>query len=882
MGLHLTAFSSIWYPDEYLELVELLFTLSVQFIPSMPKTPKTPVKARPRPKPLRSPKKKPSSSEFIDDEAESDDGVLVGLDSPHVQAQDLSLPRNGHEGDGIEVAVDSLDEYEADFINDGDPFEDVEPDPDSSSSPRRSPPKRRAPRSTNDGDSSREPSPSPSRIQRGKPSKADAARSPSKKIKPSEDVIEVDDTSEEDLTAMDVDDSMFRKPPGVKASALPPSLVTRSAAAKAASAVPKPDGVPTSSERINPEFTISSDGDAMDPPAIVNGAMNPAMVAFVTQLLSQQADVKRINAVEKGPSLTTSTSSRVDHDELALQAGIERSLRKPLPKRDTNPKTPDTRHSPDWEDWDPPSVSQVLSDLKKGSHVDAPESTNSNLSKGIRSQGSVSVKGKGKARVSSPSPQLEAVTSDEEPLPVTKTPTAKPATRSTTSSSTLFHSKEVPDGEEEPAAPSNKKSSPSKTGASSSKKRVNREPVSSDEGKPDASLAGFLVKFGYPDIARLSDVTADTSTLTMAQFKRVAKEGASAVEAEADDEPSGSDDVDTVFLEDIEVYRAYFNPKAKCGVFDIRLQAPSLRPTYPGLHPLPANRRILPAYDRNRNSLEDIDYTTGGGVNWESWYNQNPRMLASNSIGAIVFVEAKPNFCNISRISPLRLNTRISAGSSSTYRLHVDDRIAICVSVICTTESHLVAAKRIGVKSERMRKWVAGVMHDQEWERFESATCLLFHEQVMYTQMTNRAISFQTMISPDPRTAPDSSQTDQRQQRSLPSSMFSQPSPGKKSGPAQSRSSGSKTKTLLAHSDVVPIYDARRTVVDFSHDLSRLDELLPIFPGEIPVGSYTVVGYTLSSYMAVLSGTSDRVPHVGCNILWAIVCGTPSVGGSRS
>ncbi|KAJ6536054.1 hypothetical protein B0H19DRAFT_963312, partial [Mycena capillaripes] len=74
----------------------------------------------------------------------------------------------------------------------------------------------------------------------------------------------------------------------------------------------------------------------------------------------------------------------------------------------------------------------------------------------------------------------------------------------------------------------------------------------------------------------------------------------------------------------------------------------------------------------------------------------------------------------------------------------------------------------------------------------------------------------------------------------------------------------------------VPVYDARKTVVDYDTDLDRLGEVLPLFPGEVPVGSFVVVGYTVSSYMAAVGGGNDRVPHVGCNILWVIVCGTPS------
>ncbi|KAJ7024535.1 hypothetical protein C8F04DRAFT_1270229 [Mycena alexandri] len=48
-------------------------------------------------------------------------------------------------------------------------------------------------------------------------------------------VIDIKDSSdEEDMEAMDIDDSMFRKPAGVKSSALPSPLLTRSTAKKVA------------------------------------------------------------------------------------------------------------------------------------------------------------------------------------------------------------------------------------------------------------------------------------------------------------------------------------------------------------------------------------------------------------------------------------------------------------------------------------------------------------------------------------------------------------------------------------------------------------------------------------------------------------------------
>lgn len=75
--------------------------------------------------------------------------------------------------------------------------------------------------------------------------------------------------------------------------------------------------------------------------------------------------------------------------------------------------------------------------------------------------------------------------------------------------------------------------------------------------------------------------------------------------------------------------------------------------------------------------------------------------------------------------------------------------------------------------------------------------------------------------------------------------------------------------------ELVPVYDARKVVVDFQADLDRLDQVLPRFSGEIPFSSFIVVGYTASSYQGTLSGSNERVAQLGCNVLWVIVCGTP-------
>lgn len=73
----------------------------------------------------------------------------------------------------------------------------------------------------------------------------------------------------------------------------------------------------------------------------------------------------------------------------------------------------------------------------------------------------------------------------------------------------------------------------------------------------------------------------------------------------------------------------------------------------------------------------------------------------------------------------------------------------------------------------------------------------------------------------------------------------------------------------------VPTYDARgMTSIDFNHILPRLAQnvLPPFTEGEIPQGSFVMVGYTTTIYKAANGNWT-----LGCNIQWVIVIGTPVV-----
>ncbi|KAJ7697471.1 hypothetical protein B0H17DRAFT_1130438 [Mycena rosella] len=670
-----------------------------------------------------------------------------------------------------------------------------------------------------------------------------------------------------DLEAMDEDDSMFRKPPGVKArsaspcvpSGYPPHTVLahflKPPGVKASSATKRsvtasyddsPDttrvatkhGAASVSEASDPvesarpvtKRRVAAASDRVEPvasnkkPKVRRAPTGPtfegAMSLWMDKFMAERAVTIASTAPAFDPVDTPifrARTPRADFDRIELDKGIQASLESPVAlttptcksKGKGKAKVSSVRSSPDW---DPPLAGEAFIPV---------------------------------VAMSSPSKALAVGTPNaSEP----KHPDVAISVPATVSSE----------------KPTHKVVSSCSAAAGSAVFKADAK---------DGDVSQFMKKTPRP-IASAGGSTV-TKALTMAQFLRVARGEPEPEGEEGDDkEPSPETVIDgasTVFLEDLETYKAHFDVAAPCGVFDLDLQDESLRPSYVGLHPLPALRRIIPAFDCNRIFGDDsINYTTGGRVCFSSWYNQLPKMLAGNSMGALLFKESDPNFINLSRVSPVRLSSSVSAGSSTTMRLQVNGRIAVCLTSICVTELHVVTARNIGAKSERRRKWISGVPHDYDWECLESIVCLTFRKRTMYGQMSDKAISFQTMISPE--NAKTSDATTDRFNRSVPSSMFSTRSPGK---PAAS-TSGYCFKTLLAFDDLVPVYDARKTVINFDADLDRLEKVLPAFVGEVPSGSFAIVAYSCSSYSGSISSSNQKVPYVGLNVLWVVVCGVPS------
>lgn len=67
----------------------------------------------------------------------------------------------------------------------------------------------------------------------------------------------------------------------------------------------------------------------------------------------------------------------------------------------------------------------------------------------------------------------------------------------------------------------------------------------------------------------------------------------------------------------------------------------------------------------------------------------------------------------------------------------------------------------------------------------------------------------------------------------------------------------------------MPVYDAREVEFNLERDADKI-EYLPRFEGEIPFGSFIVVGHSTSCY------PKNDVWALSLNLLWVIIIGTPS------
>ncbi|KZT23615.1 hypothetical protein NEOLEDRAFT_1179854 [Neolentinus lepideus HHB14362 ss-1] len=217
-------------------------------------------------------------------------------------------------------------------------------------------------------------------------------------------------------------------------------------------------------------------------------------------------------------------------------------------------------------------------------------------------------------------------------------------------------------------------------------------------------------------------------------------------------------------------------------------------------------------------------------------------------------------YLNLSRVSPGILLPPSGSGQLSLKT--VPGEPALCVSVVSVQECHLVFPKLF---SGWKQKYLTGIFHTIEWERFASVVCTACNRtEGMAARLDGSAIQFSTRAVQVQETNEGPS-TPSRSNKST-ASLYS---------PSKSHSStGAGSLGVLEPDDIVPVYDARLEVMDrpinFDKHIDRIPDMkLPRYRKEIRPESAVMVFYTVGQW--VKEGTSN----VALNIQWVVLLASP-------
>ncbi|KAK7018948.1 hypothetical protein R3P38DRAFT_2538495 [Favolaschia claudopus] len=162
----------------------------------------------------------------------------------------------------------------------------------------------------------------------------------------------------------------------------------------------------------------------------------------------------------------------------------------------------------------------------------------------------------------------------------------------------------------------------------------------------------------------------------------------------------------------------------------------------------------------------------------------------------------------------------------------------------------------------RYRKYISLLVHNQDWERTESFVGICFGQDTIHCAINAKALQLSTRLNPSPKKS--DAQSTPREGAGGPSSQFS------------SAYSLKYDDEVLIIAGLVPVYDARGVDFDFHTNIRDLSTMLPRWKGgEVPIGSFIVAGFTMASFMGKAQGMTEKTLHVGNNILWVVICGTP-------
>ncbi|KAJ6585945.1 hypothetical protein B0H19DRAFT_1060123 [Mycena capillaripes] len=271
-----------------------------------------------------------------------------------------------------------------------------------------------------------------------------------------------------------------------------------------------------------------------------------------------------------------------------------------------------------------------------------------------------------------------------------------------------------------------------------------------------------------------------------------------------------------VTLDDLTMFRVKFDPSLQ----DVKLVG-----AYKNLPNLPGGMSVNASWDPF-----PIEDQIGGRVAFSKWGNIMEDAHPKTIYTAVTFTRSGRHI-NPSRVSPAMMSIR------PTHTTPI--------------------MQRFSAQPPRWRKFIALLLHNQDFERWESFIPLNNKPQGQFRP--ERAKKFKSLTTSYPSTS--KSQPKSRLPRQSGPSNIGYPYP---------------VEYSLNYEDSVPTFDAHGIEFDFTADLSNLATKLPKWEDDIPTKAFIVVGYSVATYMSTARDIQGKTIHIGTNLLWIVVCGTPT------
>ncbi|KAJ3541029.1 hypothetical protein NMY22_g4059 [Coprinellus aureogranulatus] len=302
---------------------------------------------------------------------------------------------------------------------------------------------------------------------------------------------------------------------------------------------------------------------------------------------------------------------------------------------------------------------------------------------------------------------------------------------------------------------------------------------------------------------------------------------------------------------------------SKCEVTHPSLWDPLLADQYPGLTPL------------RDGYIQSWSRKTGDGfVNASAWTEQCPGIVMPVALGAINAKDVG-HIRNGCRTSPVNIALYTPPDTEDRYHFYCADGVPgplVAFMSGMLEESQLMTPSTSGL----CQKSLSVIPHTQEWHRYKGLLRTASGYDTLHAQYSKNALQFTTRPlnrSPNNGNAknPDAGNKTKGKGKGLranKSKMFNTA----RADDTDSNRLSVDNFSLDANA-TIPIYDARGLPsFDFEANLPRLSEALPPWTGgEIPYGSFVVVGHTIAIYRSKAGNWT-----LSCNLQWVIVVGTPS------